>query len=490
VTDRRYRFDQLDSTGVLLGLGWLQLAALGVALLGVGLVVTAGLPGPLAIVPLSLGALLAFGRVRGRPTTEWVPVLLAWSTGRTHGGRDWRALIPLGSTVADRGEASLELPPCCSGLCIIEADSPWHRVSRVGLIRDDADETLSALIEVQGREFALLDEEAQEDALGRWGEVLSAFAHERGLVVRISWSEHAAPAGLGEHRRWLAALDDNSGPSAAYDEVVDGSRGMTANHQTIVTLTCSRRRLRSSRRATGDGDALVDATLGAVDVLLRGLRNAGVDPGQPMTFEQIDSVLGWRVDPEVMRRRDETVRARSSANEDRPLAFRSAWDHIRVDRSLCRSYWIAEWPRLPVPADWLEPVLAFSGDARRTVTVLYEPVAPSASKRRIDRDSVKLESDAVAREEKGRRVTAQHRRNQSAISEREQELVAGYVEFDYLGLVTVSAYDEEALWEDCAHIEQLFREHGLEIRALDGRHDLAWAATLPFGIGLGRAVAS
>ena len=86
---------------------------------------------------------------------------------------------------------------------------------------------------------------------------------------------------------------------------------------------------------------------------------------------------------------------------------------------------------MAVRADWMEPLLAFSGTARRAMTVIYEPVAPSASRRRIDSESIKLESDAMAKEDKGRRVSAQHRRHQVAVAEREQELVAGFVEFDF-----------------------------------------------------------
>ena len=168
--------------------------------------------------------------------------------------------------------------------------------------------------------------------------------------------------------------------------------------------------------------------------------------------------------------------------------MKAEWTHVKIEGTFHRIYWIAEWPRLPVHSDWMEPLLAFTGSARRAITVIYEPVAPSASKRRIDSESIKLESDAMAKEDKGRRVTAQHRRNQVSVAEREQELVAGFAEFDFAGLITVSAKDEDSLGEDCDRIEQIAREHGLELRALDGRHDTAWATALPLGLGLGRTV--
>jgi hypothetical protein len=52
----------------------------------------------------------------------------------------------------------------------------------------------------------------------------------------------------------------------------------------------------------------------------------------------------------------------------------------------------------------------------------------------------------------------------------------------YAGLVTVSAADLETLAEHGDVIEQLARENGMDLRLLDARQDVAWAASLPFGL--------
>ncbi len=129
----------------------------------------------------------------------------------------------------------------------------------------------------------------------------------------------------------------------------------------------------------------------------------------------------------------------------------------------------------------MEPFLA-SGAISRTVTVVLVPVSTHQSRRRIERDLVKLESDASAKEDKGRRIDARHRRATQALLDREEELVAGYPEMAYAGLVTVSARDLEELDEHGEIIEQLARENGMDLRLLDARQDLAWAAALPFGL--------
>ena len=167
-----------------------------------------------------------------------------------------------------------------------------------------------------------------------------------------------------------------------------------------------------------------------------------------------------------------------------PLAVEVAWRHVRTDGALHRTYWIEWWPRQPVGAAWLEPFLAQPG-ITRTVTVVLRPVPAHQSRRRIERDLVKLESDAATKEEKGRRVDARHRRATQSLLEREEELVAGHAEMAYAGLVTLAAADEAELDEHGERLEQLAREAGIELRCLHGRQDAAWAAALPLGLAPG-----
>lgn len=116
------------------------------------------------------------------------------------------------------------------------------------------------------------------------------------------------------------------------------------------------------------------------------------------------------------------------------------------------------------------------------MTVYFRPVPTHTSRRRIERDLVKLDSDAATKEDKGRRIDARHRRATQALLDREDELVAGYPEMGYCGLVTVAARSVDELEEHAEIIEQLAREAGMDLRVLDARQDTAWAATLPLGL--------
>jgi len=158
-----------------------------------------------------------------------------------------------------------------------------------------------------------------------------------------------------------------------------------------------------------------------------------------------------------------------------------SWRQVRVDAAWHRTWWVACWPRSAMPPPWLEPFLSTSGVAR-AMTVAFVPVAAHRSRRRIERDLVKLESDATAKHEKGRRVDARHERATQALLDREVELVAGYAEMAYLGLVSVAARSSAELDEQSEIVEHHARQAGLELRVLDGRQDIGWAAALPLGL--------
>jgi hypothetical protein len=166
-----------------------------------------------------------------------------------------------------------------------------------------------------------------------------------------------------------------------------------------------------------------------------------------------------------------------------PLASEVSWAHLRIDTSAHRSFWVAEWPRLDVGPNWIEPVLLHPG-AIRTVSVIYEPVPPGRSRRQVDREATKLASDEEQRTRSGFRIGARHRRQEGALAEREAELVAGYAELCFAGFVTVSAADVAELDRACADSTQAAAQAGLDLRRLDGRHDQGLLCALPVGRGL------
>jgi len=483
--DRVYRFDPADASGVFLGLGLIQCALVGGGLVISVAALTQGVPLPLAAVPLALGAAASFTRLGGYAAWEWLPLIGGWTWMRVGRGRRWFARLPL---VPDADGGPTPLPPCLAGLSIIEV--PWRGRQRLGAVRDAERHTLTAATTVAGPQFVVQSRPDQERLLAGWGDILNQFAVERGVVTHLAWSDLAAPSGLDEHRSWLAGArhgEAHREASASYQELLAGAARVATAHEVIVTITVARDRLGRRSGAASDPDGQLARALGSsMDALLRGARTAGLTAGDPLTATEIQRALRTRIDPAASRpterggRLVERLGLVTAANAG-PMALEAAWRHLRVDGAYHRTYQVSYWPRLPVAPAWLEPFLA-GGGVTRAMTVLFCPVSAYQSRRKIERDLVKLESDAATKEDKGRRVDARHRRATQSLLDREQELVAGFAEMGYTALVTVCARTEDELDEHAEIVEQLAREAGMELRCLDGRQDLAWAAALPLGL--------
>jgi hypothetical protein len=78
-----------------------------------------------------------------------------------------------------------------------------------------------------------------------------------------------------------------------------------------------------------------------------------------------------------------------------------------------------------------------------------------------------------------RRCSAPARPNRGARAR--GRAVAGYGEFEFVGFLAVTAPGLDELERSCAEFEQAAAQAGLELRRLDGRHDLALACMLPIG---------
>ena len=483
---RTYRFDLLDRTGVFLGFGVVQLGVLGAGAVASTVAVTSGLPLPVAVLPALACFGVAAGRVGGERVVDWLPVAARWVLRRR---RRWVA--PLHLLDPNRPDDQPALPSFLMGVRLIEAPTDWGRLAGAGVVHDTSTGAMAAVLRVRGQEFALASRDEQVRLLAGWGDVLAGFATERGAVARLSWTDFATPTGLRDHLAWLATQPAvESEAAASYRELLDGTGALSSGHDVLVAVTVSRDRLGSSRTRVEPDERLLSVLGKAVDTLARGLHNASLLADGPLTPGEIAAVLRARIDPGRMRKVSygslaERLGLVHPSNAG-PIATEVEWSRLRVDGAWHRTYWVAEWPRLSQHPDWMEPVLAFVGTGSRALTVVFEPVPPSVSRRRVDRDSIKLDTDATSRAERGRRVDAGHRRLQSAVTEREAELVAGYAEVTFAGLVTVTADDPNALLAACDECEQVAREHGLELRPLDGRQDVAFAAALPLGLGLSR----
>ena len=91
----------------------------------------------------------------------------------------------------------------------------------------------------------------------------------------------------------------------------------------------------------------------------------------------------------------------------------------------------------------------------------------------------RIKADEQDREESGWHVGARHRSAHAAVLDKEEEIVSGYGEMRYGGVVVVTADSLEELDEATASVIQVAGGIGIKLHTLHGRHELAMAATLP-----------
>ena len=487
---RLYRLSPIDSTGLMFGLALPQLVLVaGGVVIGSTVMVTTSVPIGIAI--LVTGALLGLVRVHGASLVELAPQGARYARQRLGEGGAWFSVVPL------LGGDTTDAPPALADQDVLIVDPGPLGLgppgAEIAVSRDRKAGTYAATLRVAGRQFALIDQGEQDWLVTQWGTALQAFIAERTPVVSIRWSEWAAPAGLEEHRRWLKEhLDDNPlhDVRQAYEQLLDEAGSRSTRHEVLVTVTVHGGKVRVGKRHDRDRvRAAVELLLTEVRLFGQRLEGAGLLVSMPLAPGEWARAMRLRLDPTCRAALDGRRRSLADTNSEvsvanaGPTAAESTWTAWHADGAWHRGLYVSEWPRLDVPARWMSDLMLYNG-AVRTVSVFFEPVPRSRSQRSITRDAAKIESDSQQRAEKGFRVGAHHRRAARAVEEREEELVAGYGEFFYAGVVCVTATTLGELEAATDEITQVAASVGLELRPLHGRHDQAMVASLPIARGV------
>ena len=175
----------------------------------------------------------------------------------------------------------------------------------------------------------------------------------------------------------------------------------------------------------------------------------------------------------------------STAIARRPRRFDAGWSTLRADGAWHRTYWIAQWPRLPVGPVFLTPLL-LGTQAVRTVSVVVEPVPPARARRAVE---AAVTSDEADEELRQATRLPHHGACSAASSEaterREDELAAGHEELRFAGYVTVSGRDARRARATPATRSSRPRSRPTSSSAVWGEQDVGFVhGALPLGRGL------
>lgn len=499
----RYRFGPLERRGLIAGWRGGQIAAVAVGLLvAVGVVRSrpsvAG--AALALVAVAVGAAVAAWPIAGRTAEEWAPDAVRFVAGESRRRRAVRrddpfASLRLLSVTLDTGEA-----PNRTAVAARRAPRAVGGPGRqIGVLCDEAAQTYTVVLAAEGPGFVLLGDGDKQRRVAAWSGTLAALAREGTVVHRLQWVQRSLPDGgteLHHHVAHHRAVPADSPAARSYDELLHATAPVTHRHEVLVAVTIHARRSHRAVRAAGGGHTGAVAVLvREVAAMRRRLADGDVDAGPVLDADALADCIrrGFDVDPfgSPRRRTSQTLdrdrasgRRRTSAPRwPWPMATDATWGRLRADGTWHATYWVAEWPRLDVGADFLSPLLLLS-DVRRSTSVVMEPVPPTQAARQVEQARTADVADAELRRRGGFLATARRRREEEVLARREVELADGHAQYRFAGYVTVTCDGPDSLDEACGRVEQAAGQAGLELRRCYGDQRRAFASTLPLGRGL------
>jgi hypothetical protein len=479
---RRYRFGPLERRGVLGGWRGGQIGSVATSLV---LAIVALREDPhlvgllLACMLVGCGGFCATWPLGGLTVEQWVPVVARWLAGghRVHlDGAFMRGSVRM--TGGRISKAETAPPASLASLSIEDAAGPGSP----GMVRDRRTGSCAAVLAVSGSGFSLLDPAARDMKVASWSSLLASLAREGCPVDRIQWVARTLPdagEGVASYFAKERKAPVDCAPSRSYEALLASESLEFVRQETFVVVRVSPRRAQAIRRAeAGRGGvmAVVDALLSEVSAVAADLGSSGVFVDGVLDAEALSHVVAEAFSPGPLA-------GGAPPGGAWPLSLRPAWDSIETDATVHAVYWIAEWPRVDVQADFLSPLLSSRG-ARVTVSVVMEPIAPSVATRRVENARVSRAADDELRRRGGFMHTARRRREEDALSTRESELADGHAHYRFSGYVGVTASNLDELALACASVEQAASRSFLCLRRIYGDQERALGFLLPLARGL------
>ena len=485
-----YRFGPVERRGLFgpVRLGQAILLALGAVVAIASIDVSPNATGAAAAVLVFAGAALgAVAPVAGGTLEQWTPVTCAFAGRRVGGRTRFRSPVPLRGTRvrlgkrAGLGGIEATAPASLNGIRIAETA---YRDRTIGVLSEQRGRRLTAVLACRVVAFSLLDADAQERRLARWGLVLSGVAGTP--LRRIQWVERTAPAQGDELARWLHNERDPAIPLRgtpmveSYLELIGTTARATQEHEILIAVQIDARRT----RVEDPQRALVEQA----ERVAHGLEAAEVTVLGALSARQLAQALRTAFDPFARAE----LAALQAADPERdglaesgawPLGAGEAWDHYRSDGAVHATYWIGGWPRVDVSPLFMDALLGRSSVVR-TVAVTFEPIAPERSIRETEAAVTRDRADRELRHRFGQLETARQRQAQEATLRREAELAAGHGEVRLSGFVTVSGRDPDELRRASAEVLEHAARARLELHRMYGQQADAFTFTLPLCRGL------
>ncbi|MER6164993.1 SCO6880 family protein [Streptomyces violaceorubidus] len=444
------KFPHRSRRGVLLGLSASQLivvATCGLLLLGV--LLTSGVTGALQLVPLWAVVLAAvFIRHRGRALADWAPIAIRYALRRFRGQLVW---LTRPSTRPQR-EGLLHLPGTAASLRVVTSPD-----GRLGAVHDPHQATLTAVVKVSSRAFALLDPATQTGNVSGWGRTLAALART-GHIARVQVLERTVPDSGDALNRYWHEHGNSQTPLAGpiYGDLLAAAGPAAAPHEAYVSLALDLKAARRLINQAGGGLTGAFAVLSQLaSTFDQSARTSGLMPAGWLPAREIAAVIRTAYDPKAsaaLDRWSDSGRPQADPAAAGPMVLVEKADRIQTDSAHHATFWIENWPRIETSPGFLHQLL-FTTGVRRALSLTYEPKGLEAALKDVQRKKATVIADAAERARKGQVDSEEDSVEYADIKQRERQLIAGHADVALTGLLTVSADTSEELNAACAAVE-------------------------------------
>ncbi|MFD8783806.1 SCO6880 family protein [Kitasatospora sp. NPDC059599] len=479
-TPTAVKFPHRSRRGILLGLSFSQLVTTTTAgLLLLAVLTTHGVIGALQLIPVWAGAAaVVLLRYRGRTLADWGPIAIRYALRRFRGQLLWLAR----PSRRPMREGLLHLPGSAASLRVVNAPDRHY-----GAVHDPHAGTLTAVVKVSSRAYALLDPGTQNANVNGWGRALAALART-GQVARIQVIERTVPDSGDALRRYWEEHGTPGAPlaGALYGELIRGAGPAAAPHEAYVAIALDFKGARRLINQAGGGLTGAFAVLAQLaGSFEQSARTAGLNPTGWLSAAEIAAVARTAYDPKSRAALDQWSQDGRPAADPAaagPVVVVEKADHISTDSAHHATYWVENWPRTEVNPGFLHQVLFASG-VRRTVSLAYEPQDLDSAMRDVRRKKASVIADSAERARKGQVSSESDSVEYQDIQHRERQLIAGHADVALTGLLTVSADTEDELRSACAVVETAAVGAQLDLRPLTWQQAEAFtAAALPFAL--------
>ncbi len=451
-SDGRYRFGPRNQRGLFASLRMIQIVTLVATLTVAVLVARIGPPHQrlwAAVLVLVFGTAISLGQIAGRSVVEWIPEVGSFFQSGISGNR----------RVAYRwtkGGVKTKTASLFDSFQFLDIDLKGRKV---GALFDTAEQTISAVLHVQGEPFALLDDVSRNHKTAEWARFLAALHADRSLF-RLKWIHQTTPDLAADLRAQIVRATVQS---AAQGEALHSYQmleqdlfdGALRSDQYLVISTRPAKAFWHRRPETANELSDFASSVALVERRLAelGLRSRGALSSYGLA--------------KMTQRLFDCAEHPTLSSSPWPDALEERWENIRTDNLWHVTYWIAEWPRSEVSSGFLLSLL-LETSVRRSITLCMAPLPVERAIRAAEQRRTSSSADADLRRRYGFSLSSRVRSQHDAIVQREDELARGHVGYEFTGYVTVTADSPDNLTRACEQIEQSSALAHLELRRLFG----------------------